>query len=466
VTSSPEHPGHGGLPCGHALIASILAASITVAPASVAEFTVGDDSGAVEAYVVEPVPPGVQVLRSERDGPVFADADGRTLYEWPSHKLRNGYAGEDPGRPACYDDVSTVTAGLMSPYPPGIVLPELDSRPSCTDLWRPAHANADAKPLERWSIVERRDGRLQWAYDEQPLYTSARDSLPGDVLGGTTERYGGDAPAMRVPVGPSPLLPPGFAVQTTTTGRMLTTDRNESVYAHADDSADETRCRDTCLRSFEPVLAPALARPLGEWTVFERSPGVHQWVFRGKPLYVRPADQHSWSQQGSDYAGWNNVYTQRAPAFPASFTVQDTIAGQVLADADGKTIYVYQCGDDSVHQLGCDHPDDTQVYRIAMCGGSQEACLRNWPYVRAAADAVAQSRSWRIVSIDPATGRFADAEQPDALRVWAYRDRPVYTFGGDRVPGDVNGDGTGEWRGQRNGLKAFWLRDDFLGRTL
>ncbi len=38
--------------------------------------------------------------------------------------------------------------------------------------------------------------------------------------------------------------------------------------------------------------------------------------------------------------------------------------------------------------------------------------------------------------------------------------------GGDSRPGDVNGDSTGEWRGQRNGLRGIWLRDDFLRRTL
>jgi hypothetical protein len=30
----------------------------------------------------------------------------------------------------------------------------------------------------------------------------------------------------------------------------------------------------------------------------------------------------------------------------------------------------------------------------------------------------------------------------------------------------VNGAGTGEWRGQRNGLKAFWVRDDYFNGTL
>ena len=80
--------------------------------------------------------------------------------------------------------------------------------------------------------------------------------------------------------------------------------------------------------------------------------------------------------------------------------------------------------------------------------------------------AIGNSGGWRVVSIDPATGQFATAEQTDALRVWAYRDRPVYTYGPDDEPGDVHGAGTGEWRGQRNGLKAFWLRDDFMGGTL
>jgi len=271
---------------------------------------------------------------------------------------------------------------------------------------------------------------------------------------------------MRVPVGPEPMLPPGFAVRSTTLGRLLTTDKNESVYAYEEDSATESRCRDECTRTFRPVVAPELARAIGEWSILERSPGVRQWVFRGKPLYTHTLDQHSWSQQGSDVPGWDNVFTQKAPPFPESFTMQDTLSGRVLADADGRTIYIYRCGDDSIHQLSCEHPDDTQVYRIAMCGGSQEACLENWPYVRAADGAVATSRAWRVVSIDPKTGRFAEPEESDALRVWAYRDRPVYTYGGDSDPGDVHGDGTGEWRGQRNGLKAVWLRDDFLGRTL
>ena len=172
-----------------------------------------------EAYREVPMPPGFRVEASH-EGPVFADGNGKTLYSWPQHKLRNGYSGEPKGTPACYDEVLTVTAGFMSPYPPGIKLPDIENRLSCTDLWPPVLADETAEEIGKWTVVERLDGSKQWAFDEQPLYTSVRDKQPGDVLGGTRRRYGGDSPALRVPVGPPTLLPPGFAVKTTTIGRM------------------------------------------------------------------------------------------------------------------------------------------------------------------------------------------------------------------------------------------------------
>jgi predicted lipoprotein with Yx(FWY)xxD motif len=381
--------------------------------------------------------------------------------------LRNGYSGETQGNPACYDEVLTVTAGLMSPYPPGIRLPDLDTRPSCTDLWPPVLANDDAEAVGKWTVLDRKDGTRQWAYDEQPLYHSVLDSNPGDALGGTTRRYGGDSPANRVPVGPPSKVPPGFAIKTTTVGRLLTTDKNYSVYAYDRDTADASMCNEECERTWTPVTAPAMAKAKGEWTIIDRSPGVRQWAFRQKPLYTHIPDQRSWGLEGSDVPGWSNVYTQLAPGFPESFTVQDTLVGQVLADSRGMTIYTYVCGDDSADQLSCDHPDDTQVYRLAMCGGGDpEKCLQYWPYLQADPGAAGQNRAWTVISIDPKTGHRAAAEQVDALNVWAYRDRPVYTFGGDDQPGDVNAAGTGEWRAQRNGLKAFWIRDDYLGGTL
>lgn len=414
-----------------------------------------------------PMPAGFRVEATELEGPVFANAAGRTLYTWPLHKQRNGYSGESPGTPACYDEVLTVTAGLMSPYPPGIKLPDLESRPSCTDLWPPELAEEGAEAIGKWTVVNRKDGSHQWAYEEQPVYTSIRDNALGDVLGGTKRRYGGDSPANRVPLAPPSMLPPGFAVKSTTNGRLLTNDRNYSVYAFEGDSATQIACRGECLRNWQPVVAPELARARGEWTTIERSPGVRQWMFRGQPLYSHDLDQSSWSLQGSDVPGWTNVFTQVAPPFPDSFTVQQTLTGDVIADARGMTIYTYICGDDSQDQLACDHPDDTQVYRLAMCGGGDaERCQEFWPYLEADPGDPQQNSLWTVVSIDPTTGHSALPEQENAINVWAYRERPIYTYGLDKVPGDVRGSGTGEWRGQRNGLKAFFVRDDYMGGTL
>jgi hypothetical protein len=68
------------------------------------------------------------------------------------------------------------------------------------------------------------------------------------------------------------------------------------------------------------------------------------------------------------------------------------------------------------------------------------------------------------MEIDPNTGHRARPGQVDALRVWAYRDRPVYTFIRDIGPGSIKAQSWGEFYGARNGYFAFWLRVEKLGR--
>ncbi len=60
------------------------------------------------------MPAGIQVMDSELEGPVFADANGKTLYSWPLTKLRNGDIGDrkDSGISSCTDEVQKVTSGL------------------------------------------------------------------------------------------------------------------------------------------------------------------------------------------------------------------------------------------------------------------------------------------------------------------------------------------------------------------
>src|SRR5690606_31562793 len=133
--------------------ATLLAGVAVVAQAAPqGEFWQSKDSTDKEAYLKVPMPPGVQVVDTELEGPVFATAEGKTLYTWPLSGLRSGQAGDrrNAGEATCDDTVYTETTGFMSPYPGGFTLPELDKRKSCEQVWPPLLAPADAKPVGKW----------------------------------------------------------------------------------------------------------------------------------------------------------------------------------------------------------------------------------------------------------------------------------------------------------------------------
>jgi len=427
-----------------------------------------------EPYIHVQMPPGFRVVLTELDGPVFANSKGMTLYDWPRRSLRNGAAGDNKDDSECSYTKTTADAGIMSPYPAGLVVPDLAQRPSCAQAWPPVLASADAKPVGSWTVFTRKDGKRQWAYDGYALYTSSLDRSRGDVLGASwgSRRSRGDAPVERKPVGPPPDVPPGFHVVSTALGQMLVTNTNYSVYLSDHDGPGHSNCNAACTDTWKPILAADLSRPRRQWSIIQSATGGRQWAFEGHPLYLyagdeEPGDSHVLSLRGSDVPGWHNVYTQPAPPFPKGFTVQDTTSGVVLADSHGMTIYVYHCGDDTLDQLGCDYPSEPQAYRLAICGGGDALqCLHNFPYVLAPKSEHGANRAaWSAIDIDPMTGRFAKRGQRGALHVWAYRGRPVYTFVGDSRPGDFFGNARGEFGGERDGYLAFWLRDDYYSHN-
>ncbi|MET0280327.1 MAG: hypothetical protein ABW278_04270 [Steroidobacteraceae bacterium] len=417
-------------------------------------------STAREQFEPVPMPPGFQIIVTEQEGPVFADSRGHTLYQWPVRQLRNGPVGERKGQPSCDGTKYTVNSGLMSPYPPGFELPELATRPSCIDLWPPVVADKDAKAVGKWTVLQRKDGISQWAFDGYALYTSVLDHKPGEVNGGHSQ--GSGEVGVRRPAEAPAMLPPQFKIDTTLTGRMLQTSDNYSVYASRRDAADKSVCNAICLNEWKPIVAPAYAKPRGEFGIIERTPGIRQWTFRQQPLYTHIGEPAG-KMYGSDEPGWYNVYTQYTPRPPApDFTVQDSATGLVLADKNGKTVYIYNCADDALDQQLCDHPDSPQVYRFTVCGGGDpKRCVERFPYVQVSKGARSDSLVWTTMWIDPLTGKRAKPDQAGALNVWAYRGRPVYTHYRDKDPGDMTADQWGEFYGYRNGYKAFWLRSDF-----
>jgi predicted lipoprotein with Yx(FWY)xxD motif len=54
---------------------------------------------------------------------------------------------------------------------------------ACATNWPAYVAKADDKMGEGWSQVKRKDGTMQWAYDNKPVYFFAADKAKGDKLG-------------------------------------------------------------------------------------------------------------------------------------------------------------------------------------------------------------------------------------------------------------------------------------------
>lgn len=53
----------------------------------------------------------------------------------------------------------------------------------CAENWPPLYAPAGSQASGDWSIIQRADGRLQWAYKGHPLYYWSKDTRPGDQAG-------------------------------------------------------------------------------------------------------------------------------------------------------------------------------------------------------------------------------------------------------------------------------------------
>jgi predicted lipoprotein with Yx(FWY)xxD motif len=102
-----------------------------------------------------------------------------------------------------------------------------------------------------------------------------------------------------------------------------------------------------------------------------------------------------------------------APALAADpAKVVETSEGQLLVDAKGMTLYVFD--EDTAGKSNCN-----------------AKCAENWPPLMAPANAQA-SGDWTVVTRD------------DGAKQWAYKGKPLYTWVEDQEPGDATGEGVND----------------------
>jgi predicted lipoprotein with Yx(FWY)xxD motif len=376
-------------------------------------------------------PAAVRVEMTDEMGPVLADANGHSLYTWAGDKK--------PGVSECDDTHYTHAngAGSMS-----YELPEAATRPTCVHIWPPFIAAADAKPVGEWSVIKRKDGSSQWAYNNRPLYTFVEDHQAGDINGiGSSGRFLSGRYPLWAPLG----SPSGVIAQVTEAGRVLMTDKGKVLYtAKPGGLAKASFCAGPCAAgggaAWAPLAAPAIAdTPPKGWTIVDLPTGGRQWVFQGKPLYTYAGDNHFADLNGADEPGWQPATLQKPLAPPPEFSIQMTADGPVFADQNGLTLYSYGCSDEAPDRGLCDIPGGSDSYRRSLCG-TGPVCINTWRPVVASKDAKPVGHTWSIVTIDPTgANQYLAPGQKDGIRVWAYRGRPIYTFVGDKEAGDMYG---------------------------
>ena len=60
---------------------------------------------------------------------------------------------------------------------------------------------------------------------------------------------------------------------------------SQRLYTYDLDRDGRSLCNDRCANAWPPVIAPASARALGQWSVIRRDDGTPQWAYRGHPVY-------------------------------------------------------------------------------------------------------------------------------------------------------------------------------------
>ena len=100
--------------------------------------------------------------------------------------------------------------------------------------------------------------------------------------------------------------------RSTSAGDVLTTPDGMTVYIYDKEAEGSASCYGECAEEWPAVLAPADAKPFGEFSLVKRIDGTRQWAYRGKPLHFYHEDVAPGDAKGDNYEGfWHVVEAPR-----------------------------------------------------------------------------------------------------------------------------------------------------------
>ncbi|MGV9991757.1 SCO0930 family lipoprotein [Streptomyces sp. NPDC003374] len=211
-------------------------------------------------------------------------------------------------------------------------------------------------------------------------------------------------------------------------GKLLTDSAGMTLYRFDQDTAEppKSNCDGDCAKAWPPVPADDATAGagidkalLGEVT---RADGTKQLTIAGWPAYRYAKDTKAGDVTGQGVGGkWYAMAPNGKKASLASLpglSVKKTELGEIVVDRNGMTVYRFM-------------KDKAWPKPVSACTG---ACLEKWPAV-----APVKAADTKGVEKKGLMG----FTRPDGVKQMTVDCWPIYTFSGDKAPGDTNGQGVG-----------------------
>ena len=86
-------------------------------------------------------------------------------------------------------------------------------------------------------------------------------------------------------------------------GKVMVDAKGMTLYWFDNDMGGKSACNGPCAVNWPPLMAPAGAVPMGDWSVIMRDDGAAQWAYKGKPLYRWLKDMKPGDTTGDGFNG-------------------------------------------------------------------------------------------------------------------------------------------------------------------
>jgi predicted lipoprotein with Yx(FWY)xxD motif len=371
--------------------------------------------GAAWAYTAPlSTPPGITLVDVSKvegaSAPQFlwrrlGDSDGKPLYT---------YDADQPGKSSCYD--------------------------ACAKEFSPYTADAHAAASGDWSIVVRDDHVRQWAYQGKALYRYSGVDPLGEPQSNVFE--GIEDPAWYNPASSVYSPKAGWrraAFSPEKTAVIPTSVQLEALleaggFGLVDPATHKTiymvPVSHKLSSEWQPVRAAALAGPVGQFSIVTRKEdGSRQWTYQGEALYTYAGDYRPGEAKGA-FTGDKSI--QAALVYrnfaPPGVTTGDYVGrGALMVTAKGQTLYYVArfhatYGGREIAGGFFVSYNEVKAQGTEACQGD---CTTTWKPLMGAANAQ-PSGYWELIA------------RPEGKQ-WVYKGSPVYTYTGDKHPGDIEG---------------------------